>query len=138
MNYLNIIKVWGCIRKKLPAVKISSQSIFELNKERERYTLLLIPVAHQIFVLIGSLCYLLANLNCFILTFWFRSLLFRIHFGLKNPYRGISVCDGLLWGLGEMFRFQVVPGPLHGAPWRCACITAHGHPVWSPQRRVWW
>lgn len=53
---LNIIKVQVCVGKKLPSIKISSQSIFELNKERERNTLLLIPVTHQSFVLIGSLC----------------------------------------------------------------------------------
>ena len=53
---LNIIKVQVCVGKKLPSIKISGQSIFELNKERVRNTLLLIPVTHQIFVLTGSLC----------------------------------------------------------------------------------
>lgn len=53
---LNIIKVQVCVAKKLPSIKIPSQSSFELNKERERNTLLLIPVTHQIFVLTGSLC----------------------------------------------------------------------------------
>jgi hypothetical protein len=46
--------------KKLHAVNISSQSIFDVNKEKEANTLLLIPVTHWIFVLIGSLNYLLA------------------------------------------------------------------------------
>lgn len=61
VNYLNIIKVWVCIRKKLPAVIISSQSISELKKEQERNSRLLIPIPHELFVLIGSLRYILAK-----------------------------------------------------------------------------
>lgn len=41
VNDINIIEVWVCVTKKSPAVRISSQSIFELNEEREGNTLLL-------------------------------------------------------------------------------------------------
>lgn len=46
---------------KLPVVRVRSQSTSELNTEGKE-TLLLIPVTHQISVLIGSLCCLLAKL----------------------------------------------------------------------------
>lgn len=47
------------------------------------------------------------------------------------------MCEGLFWGLENMFRvflnIAVVPGALLGAPWSCGYSSAHACPAWCLQ-----